>query len=691
MVEYDLDYQFVEEQWPGLEWIVNTAPHETTRLTSITKWGWNEAGQKKSLPATTFVYGNGGGESFEQGDNSVDPIGPNYGGKLRYPRMWSMDNGYGGHVAFTYNTGAPYNYRGVYSYVATQKSVNDGMGHTSNVQYTYTDPCFSGYNDWPNCRHTALDAPTYAVVGHKQTAVTVYDYNGAFLSKTVYAFHTDDNVIRGQAYKTESYDANNTLLQRTDATWGIQAFGPGTLNATTGYLAQTMSTEYSGVVPVTNRTSYTYDEYGNLRAEYRYGVEERIVNPGFESGSEGWGFWQMPTPPAGVTSVTSFAGRSSMKLETSNSHGAVSQEMNGLVPGETYVVRVWVKASESTTADFELRLHDSTQWIGSGRIAPPTSSWAPVSVSFTAKEAGTVKIDLHYYDGSGTIYVDEVAVARAEDVGDEQSIHHLYFNLTDNNRWFIGLKRGENIFDTIMLNRNDPQHFQTQTIWYYDDKTYNKNAWGASGQIDKGEVTMIGQGYLLDQTKPFVTSTMTYDTWGNLTSQTDPNGNETSITYDDAYHQFPTTQCSAVGKPEMLCAYTNYYGVNAATISGSFGHFGQVQRTYDDNGTNAATVMTYDAFGRLRKIVRPGDSPAYPTEEYQYFDGGDQIQTNTWPFLVSHLIRGNSGVGWNQGGVWHVGTRVLRRLGASGAGANSRRGLGPGDEYRARNRALHAL
>jgi len=68
------------------------------------------------------------------------------------------------------------------------------------------------------------------------------------------------------------------------------------------------------------------------------------------------------------------------------------------------------------------------------------------------------------------------------------------------------------------------------------------------------------------------------------------------------------------------CTFTEYYDVNEATITGSFGLFGQVQRTYDDNGTDTAVVQVYDAFGRVVKVVRPGDSVSIPTEIWEYSD-----------------------------------------------------------------------
>src|SRR5262249_26446718 len=60
------------------------------------------------------------------------------------------------------------------------------------------------------------------------------------------------------------------------------------------------------------------------------------------------------------------------------------------------------------------------------------------------------------------------------------------------------------------------------------------------------------------------------------------------------------------------------------------GTFGQVRRTWDANGQTTATQYLYDPFGRLTKVVRPGDDTTSPTIQYNYFDGPAPFKIETW-------------------------------------------------------------
>jgi len=57
---------------------------------------------------------------------------------------------------------------------------------------------------------------------------------------------------------------------------------------------------------------------------------------------------------------------------------------------------------------------------------------------------------------------------------------------------------------------------------------------------------------------------------------------------------------------------------------------------YGPNGTATATAYEYDTWGRLLKVIRPGDSSARPTTEYVYYDA-------TRPLSISVYSRVTSG------------------------------------------------
>ena len=57
-------------------------------------------------------------------------------------------------------------------------------------------------------------------------------------------------------------------------------------------------------------------------------------------------------------------------------------------------------------------------------------------------------------------------------------------------------------------------------------------------------------------------------------------------------------------------------------------------------------------FGRLRKVARPGDTLADPSEEWRYYDGVETSRTMTasgfsqGPFVTDHRVRAVAGGGW---------------------------------------------
>jgi len=508
LFEYQLGYQFVIEEWPGLEWILNTINHETTRLTSITKYGWNAQGQKVALPSTTFTYG-----SYNQANDTTDPAdGGYFGGKLKYPRLLTVNNGYGGQVTFTYDP--PIGLNGVYSYRVKHKDTSDGLGHTARTTYTYTDPCFSRLASGSNCRRSALEDATYALIGHGTTTVAVYNYDSALLNKTTHTFITAATVNRGKTSRTQVYNPSNQLLQQQETTWGITSFGPPAYAVDVGYVAQTLATDYTGSPAATTRTTYSYDMYGNVKAE--------------------------------------------------NQHG-------------------------------------------------------------------------------------DMAVS-----GDERMVWYWYYNIDtaiSDGKWFIGLKWAENVYQSLTASEST---LKTQTLWYYDDLSYNIDNFSAAVPpavtITQGALTMVGRGKWSESATPgrFVLTKYAYDNWGNVTSEIDPNNNTTTTNYETTYRQFPTWVRRHTGT-QYLYSYTRYYGnanypINEEVRSDDYGLFGQVQKTYDSNGESATrTYYVYDAFGRLVKEVRPGDSFTYPTVKYLYTDAyvGGGLQG----FKLITAYRENSGSG----------------------------------------------
>jgi YD repeat-containing protein len=95
----------------------------------------------------------------------------------------------------------------------------------------------------------------------------------------------------------------------------------------------------------------------------------------------------------------------------------------------------------------------------------------------------------------------------------------------------------------------------------------------------------------------------TYDSYGNVLTQTDPMGNVTTTTYDPVTSTFPQTVTNAKGQSGTI-AYNYQYGKPATKT--------------DPNG--AVTQHQYDVYGRLTTVIGPGDTQQYTTKSYNYND-----------------------------------------------------------------------
>ena len=371
---------------------------------------------------------------------------------------------------------------------------------------------------------------------------------------------------------------------------------------------ETIATDYTGSPPSTTRTDYSYDAYDNVTAEYQYGAEERVLNGGFEGGQSAWNFYWSSMPPASISQDTAFAGRRSLELANTMTSGGAYQDIEGLVNGQTYTVRVWVKGANIGTAGFRLWLHDTTSSNTITTDMTPGNNWQSVTLNYTANATGKVRVHLHLLAGTGKVYVDAVSVSRATDVGDERSIHRVYKPNTST--WIVSSVARESVYESIRLDDDAVNYLKSRTRYYYD----NQVQWDLS-PLAKGNLTAVERWA---GSTNFNVTTYTYDlTWGYLTSSTDPNGNTSTITYDTTYRMFPLQNCSPyIANVGQLCTTTEYYGVGG--IAADYGLPGQVKRVWDANGAATATQYRYDTFGRLTKVIKPGDTPDLPTISYEY-------------------------------------------------------------------------
>ncbi len=202
--------------------------------------------------------------------------------------------------------------------------------------------------------------------------------------------------------------------------------------------------------------------------------------------------------------------------------------------------------------------------------------------------------------------------------------------------WIVNKPGWENVYS-----RTGSDWSLEASTWYaYDgDPRYN-------GQIgdnvnDRGELSAVRswRGSDVPASECMIDVRYGYDAWGNRTSETTYDGygdydtfasagpRVTTINYDLTYHLFPRR----VRNAKYQYSYTEYYGVNQSSACLSDGYsFGAVCRSYGPNGTDTATLYAYDPFGRLKSVVRPGDSGSIPTILYVYDHTSVPFKVATW-------------------------------------------------------------
>ncbi len=318
-------------------------------------------------------------------------------------------------------------------------------------------------------------------------------------------------------------------------------------------------------------------------------------------------------PLAGHADVTVRAyDYNGSSLLTKSQHLYYTDDNNSWRLGREYQMQTYF--DDTTVAE-----RVDTVW---GVAANGTTTFAYTDRVTTTQYFGgvTTKNAVDYdYDGYGNV-VAEYQYGAAGASGDERSIHRKYYPNTA--AWIVSRVARESVYEGIRPDDNDTGTLQSRTRYRYDNQVCWNLPPGAQGRLTAVDRWFGPRGGTPDDCywPDYDTTTYTYDTWGNVTAATDPNGNTTTTNYETTYRQFPTWVRRHTGS-QYLYSYTRYYGVNEEVRGDDFGLFGQVQKTYDSNGEAAtATYSVYDAFGRLVKAVRPGDSFAYPTVEYTYAD-----------------------------------------------------------------------
>lgn len=183
----------------------------------------------------------------------------------------------------------------------------------------------------------------------------------------------------------------------------------------------------------------------------------------------------------------------------------------------------------------------------------------------------------------------------------------------------------------------------SETQLYYDGEAYvglpsGSLTWGnlsrSLERLEGGEAGRLAP-----------TVRQAFDRYGNVVGRRDANGNQTTIVYDPLTNTFPVQERHELGDGR------------AVVFSAAYNHgFGAVTATGDPNGNT--TLYTYDSFGRLASIVRPGDTPTLPTQRFRYTLGAPYSSISTEYRVRSSAIATTQSVTYFDG----LGRRLQSRV-----------------------------
>ena len=151
---------------------------------------------------------------------------------------------------------------------------------------------------------------------------------------------------------------------------------------------------------------------------------------------------------------------------------------------------------------------------------------------------------------------------------------------------------------------------------YYDDETFSGLNFGS---VSVGNSTLTRAWVNASNPTAYIKASRTkYDSYGNPVVLCDPlaaasggavdvaQGHVRELTYDPRFHCYPLTETVHVGNGNQDLAFGALYDEGFATTT-----------SVTDCNSNS-TTYAYDDLGRLLNVVKPYDSPLYPSTEYSY-------------------------------------------------------------------------
>jgi len=184
---------------------------------------------------------------------------------------------------------------------------------------------------------------------------------------------------------------------------------------------------------------------------------------------------------------------------------------------------------------------------------------------------------------------------------DEKLIYTEYSY--NNSKWLVRFPKYNEI-------RDINQKIITQTYIYYDDNSFSGNNYG---EVIKGLITLVKKS--VDDNKTIIVERIKYDKYGKPILFIDPLGDHNNpekghcreLKYDPFFHYFPKSETIYIkqNNPPLKIQATYDYGSGTMLTSTGF--------------NSESNIYDYDPLGRIKKIVRPGNSIDNPTIKYNYY------------------------------------------------------------------------
>jgi hypothetical protein len=218
-----------------------------------------------------------------------------------------------------------------------------------------------------------------------------------------------------------------------------------------------------------------------------------------------------------------------------------------------------------------------------------------IQLDKTEKTDGTTTIRTRYvYDSYGNV-VTEYDDGDLSTSADDSTIQRVFYPNTTAN--ILDKPARERTYATITGDYGG-SNLKAETLYYYDGNNTSNTTPPTKGNLTRKEEKKDASNS--------VSSYFTYDTYGNMLTSQDGNGNTTTWTYETTYHTYPAT------KTYPVTGLSESYTYDPGTDN-------MLTKT-DVNGQT--TTYVYDTFKRQTNTIKPGDTSQSPSIEYQYNNWG---------------------------------------------------------------------